>query len=109
MPDHAKIFKSGGSQAVRLPKEYRFEGQERVRINRQGRRVILESERPSWSREFLDLAGSAAEVPAWMFDQALCSRMVLRRRPHVCWEALVVLQLDVSRCLLYTTTNPSIP
>ncbi|MCP4964366.1 MAG: AbrB/MazE/SpoVT family DNA-binding domain-containing protein, partial [bacterium] len=30
MPDHAKVFKSGGSQAVRLPKEYRFEGQDRV-------------------------------------------------------------------------------
>ncbi len=63
MSDHAKIFKSGGSQAVRLPKEYRFENQERVRIYRQGRRVILESERPSWSQEFLELAGSAPDFP----------------------------------------------
>ena len=63
MPDHARIFKSGGSQAVRLPKEYRFEGQDRVLIYRQGRRVILESERPAWSREFLDLAGSAQDFP----------------------------------------------
>ena len=63
MPDHARIFKSGGSQAVRLPKEYRFEGQDRVLIYRQGRRVILESEGPVWSREFLELAGSASDFP----------------------------------------------
>jgi antitoxin VapB len=39
--DKAKIFWSGRSQAVRLPKEYRFEGVE-VRIRRQGRAVVLE-------------------------------------------------------------------
>lgn len=42
MADHAKLFKSGGSQAVRLPKEYRFPDAEEVVIYRQGRRVILE-------------------------------------------------------------------
>lgn len=63
MPDHAKLFKSGGSQAVRLPKKYRFENQDRVLIYRQGHRVVLEGERPSWSREFLDLAGSAPDFP----------------------------------------------
>lgn len=36
-----KLFKSGGSQAVRLPKAFRFEG-DRVRIRRDGDRVILE-------------------------------------------------------------------
>ena len=37
----AKIFQNGGSQAVRLPKEYRFpEGE--VLVRREGRRVILE-------------------------------------------------------------------
>ena len=44
----AKIFKSGGSQAVRLPKEYRFEGIE-VRIRRQGSAVILEPMPNDWS------------------------------------------------------------
>jgi antitoxin VapB len=39
--DTAKIFTSGGSQAVRLPKAYRFEGSE-VLIWRDGPRVILE-------------------------------------------------------------------
>ncbi len=37
----AKIFTHGGSQAVRLPKAYRFEGKE-VRIHRDGDAVILQ-------------------------------------------------------------------
>ena len=37
----AKIFQHGGSQAVRLPKEYRFES-ETVRVRREGAAVILE-------------------------------------------------------------------
>ena len=39
--EKAKIFWSGRSQAVRLPKEYRFEGKE-VRIRRHGQGVLLE-------------------------------------------------------------------
>ena len=37
----AKLFKIGGSQAVRLPREFRFEG-DKVRIRREGNKVILE-------------------------------------------------------------------
>lgn len=37
----AKLFTHGRSQAVRLPKEFRFEGKE-VRVSRVGIRVILE-------------------------------------------------------------------
>src|SRR5947207_6808468 len=37
----AKLFMYGRSQAVRLPKEFRFEGKE-VRISRVGNKVILE-------------------------------------------------------------------
>lgn len=37
----AKLFKTGRSQAVRLPKEFRFEGKE-VRIRRVGQGVLLE-------------------------------------------------------------------
>lgn len=48
MGDLAKIFWSGRSQAVRLPKEYRFEGSE-VRIHREGEKVILEPvEHDNW-------------------------------------------------------------
>ncbi|WP_396594719.1 antitoxin [Brevundimonas sp. R86498] len=39
--DTARLFTSGGSQAVRLPKAYRFEGKE-VRIRREGMAVVLE-------------------------------------------------------------------
>jgi hypothetical protein len=37
----AKLFANGRSQAVRLPREFRFEGAE-VSIHREGSRVILE-------------------------------------------------------------------
>lgn len=37
----AKLFMHGRSQAVRLPKEFRFHGSE-VRVSRQGEKVILE-------------------------------------------------------------------
>lgn len=37
----AKLFRNGGSQAVRLPKEFQFVGTE-VRIRRSGNGVLLE-------------------------------------------------------------------
>lgn len=63
MAERAKLFKSGGSQAVRLPREYRFEGQEEVLISREGEKVILQPVRRRWSRAFLELAGSAPDFP----------------------------------------------
>lgn len=44
----AKVFWSGRSQAVRLPKEYRFDTDE-VRIRRHGRAVILEPIAQGWA------------------------------------------------------------
>ncbi len=44
----AKVFWSGRSQAVRLPKEYRFENDE-VRIRRHGQAVILEPIAHDWA------------------------------------------------------------
>lgn len=44
----AKVFWSGRSQAVRLPKEFRFEGDE-VRIRRRGNAVILEPVVQDWA------------------------------------------------------------
>ncbi len=63
MADRAKLFKTGGSQAVRLPRAYRFQGQTEVLIKREGRRVVLEAPRAAFSRRFLDLAGSAGDFP----------------------------------------------
>jgi antitoxin VapB len=48
----AKLFKNGQSQAVRLPKEFRFEGQE-VYIRRIGRSVLLVPKDDPW-REMID-------------------------------------------------------
>jgi len=44
----AKLFWSGRSQAVRLPKDFRFRGGE-VRIRRHGSAVILEPLADDWS------------------------------------------------------------
>ena len=43
----AKLFKNGDSQAVRLPKEFRFEGKE-VFIKRAGHAVVLFPTAKSW-------------------------------------------------------------
>ena len=41
MASTAKLFRNGRSQAVRLPREFRFEG-DRVRVRRAGRGVLVE-------------------------------------------------------------------
>ena len=46
--ERAKIFWSGRSQAVRLPKDFRFQGEE-VRIRRHGSAVILEPVAEDWA------------------------------------------------------------
>ncbi len=57
----AKLFRNGGSQAVRLPKECRFaEGQDEVMVRREGRRVIIEPV-DEWPAEFLKSLGSWPE------------------------------------------------
>jgi antitoxin VapB len=45
--DTAKIFQNGKSQAIRLPKEYRFRGS-KVYLKRMGNAVILIPEQDSW-------------------------------------------------------------
>lgn len=47
----AKLFKNGQSQAVRLPKEFRFEGDE-VIIKRVGKAVVLLSASDSFDTFF---------------------------------------------------------
>jgi antitoxin VapB len=48
MSEKAKLFWSGRSQAVRLPREFRFHGKE-VRIRRHGSAVVLEPMPQDWS------------------------------------------------------------
>ena len=52
----AKIFKSGDSQAVRLPKEFQFDTSE-VQIFRRGNEVVLINKPQNLSRVFELLTG----------------------------------------------------
>lgn len=60
----AKLFNNGRSQAVRLPKEFRFKG-DAVNIRRVGKAVILFPEESSW-----DMLYEALEqfTPDFMVD-----------------------------------------
>lgn len=44
----AKVFKSGNSQAVRIPKEFHLEDAE-VEIRKQGESLILRPKKKSWA------------------------------------------------------------
>jgi antitoxin VapB len=67
----AKVFRSGNSQAVRLPKEFRFKANE-VEIFRRGDEVVLREKPKSLARAFeilaslpddFDLPGRDREFP----------------------------------------------
>lgn len=51
----AKVFRSGNSQALRLPKEFRFKGKE-VEIFRRGDEVVLREKEKSLARAFQIIA-----------------------------------------------------
>lgn len=68
-PVRAKLFAHGGSQAVRLPKAFRFEGSE-VTVRREGEAVILEPvERRRKTAE--DVAALWARIDAIRCDHVL--------------------------------------
>ncbi len=52
----AKLFRNGDSQAVRLPKEFRFQGTE-VLIERVGRAVVLWPREAGWEPLLASLEG----------------------------------------------------
>lgn len=55
MESTAKLFQNGRSQAVRLPKAFRFPGTE-VKIRKEGDAVILEPlKRSEWADGFWDI------------------------------------------------------
>jgi antitoxin VapB len=70
----AKLFRHGRSQAVRLPKAFRFEGEE-VRVSRIGHKVILEPlDTPAFDAEAfflaLDKGNAAAFLPEGLPEEA---------------------------------------
>ena len=63
METTAKLFKNGRSQAVRLPKEFRFKGSE-IKIRKEGNRVILEPlETSDWPSGFWKIFGPDPGFP----------------------------------------------
>ena len=73
----AKLFPSGRSQAVRLPKEFRFRGNE-ARIRRHGSSVVLEPLEEDWG--WLDaIAGKLDDD----FGQAVRERSEQQERPEL--------------------------
>ncbi|CRZ20518.1 type II toxin-antitoxin system VapB family antitoxin [Kingella kingae] len=75
----AKLFWNGNSQAVRLPKEFRFMGN-MVNIRKQGRQVIIEPIETDWA--WLDDLGEPA--PTWA--QAIAENRHLQvRQLHKIW------------------------
>jgi antitoxin VapB len=75
----AKLFRNGGSQAVRLPKNCRFpDSQTEVLVHREGRKIILEPV-DTWSEEFLScLGGMNADEELPRIKQTPISKL---RRP----------------------------
>ena len=75
MTYRAKLFKNGGSQAVRLPREFRFpESQSEVMVRREGRRVVLEPV-DEWSAELRACIGAwKEEIPRPVEDSDLDRR-----------------------------------
>lgn len=59
----AKVFKSGNSQAVRLPKEFRFDSEE-VEIFRRGHEVVLREKSKGMARVFELIAELPIDVDA---------------------------------------------
>ena len=57
MADTAKLFRSGRSQAVRLPKEYRFKGNEVYIKKERGSVILSEKLQISWAEIFDGFTG----------------------------------------------------
>ncbi len=62
MPQTAKLFRNGRSQAVRLPAEYRFEGTEVFVRRDPGTGDVILSRRPNSWEDFFELM-KAVDVP----------------------------------------------
>ena len=60
----AKLFRNGRSQAVRLPKDFRLEGNE-VAISHMGDAIVLQPIRHSW----LEVYHALNELPSFMDER----------------------------------------
>ena len=59
----AKLFVNGGSQAVRLPKAFRFEGASEVVLTKEGERVIMTPRKLAPIERLLNVIGKFEDFP----------------------------------------------
>ena len=78
--DTARIFQNGRSQAVRLPKKYRFDGDE-VFVHKIGNAVVLLPVRNSWDALFQSLEQFSED-----FMQGGRRQPDLQRRDFSCFD-----------------------
>jgi antitoxin VapB len=74
----ARVFKSGNSQAVRLPKEFRLKGPE-VEITRRGDEIVLR-EKPVKRKGLGEVFDILASMPADMFENIKDTRPPQKRK-----------------------------
>lgn len=65
----ARVFRSGNSQAVRLPKEFQIEANE-VEIFRRGDEIILRPRPKSWVDYFSKGSRFTDDFPDWIEDRS---------------------------------------
>ncbi len=70
----AKLFVHGGSQAVRLPKEFRFDGTE-VYVRRVGTEVVLSAKAPTDAQALVDALNAFGSA----FDEARRYREIVKK------------------------------
>lgn len=63
----AKVFKSGRSQAVRIPKEFRFDTDE-VFIEQRGEDLVLTPKPRSWDQYFAEARNFSEDFPDHIED-----------------------------------------
>lgn len=72
----ASVFKNGGNQAVRLPKEFEFDGVTEVEITREGDALVLRPAHKSWL-SFAEIGPADEDFLADRPDVVVEGRVVL--------------------------------
>lgn len=87
MPQTAKLFKNGKSQAVRLPVAYRFEGSEVCIRRDEATGDVILSRKPENLRQFFAFARSLkADIPNDFLDPAERKTAPQDRDPFAVWD-----------------------
>ena len=79
----ASLFKNGKNQAVRLPKEFEFEGVTEVEIIKEGESIILTPKRKSWT-SFSNVDKTDSDFLLERPDVMEKGRVELWKKP-ICW------------------------